>query len=74
MTVPSKNQPPDLMALRRKAERWLKSDGARLNPFDHCTKAQQPPKLKTLNMFWVWGRPAALRWIEGGGEVWPWNA
>lgn len=74
MTIPIKNQPPDLLALRRKAERWLKSDGAQVNPFEHCTKAQKPPKVKTLNAFWVWARPAALRWIEGGGEVWPWNA
>ena len=73
MSLPIKDQPPNLMALRRKAERWLKSEGERLNPFEHCTKVTQPAP-KNLNPFWVWARPEALRWVEAGGEVWPWNA
>jgi hypothetical protein len=73
MSIPVKDQPPDLMALKRKVERWLKSEGDRLNPFEHCTKTTQTAP-KNLNPFWVWARPGALSWVEDGGEVWPWNA
>lgn len=33
---PIRQQPKALVSLLRSIERWLRSDGRRLNPFDHC--------------------------------------
>ena len=60
----------DRLSIVRATHHWV---GEQLNPFEHCTKAAQPAP-KNLNPFWVWARPEALRWVEAGGEVWPWNA
>jgi hypothetical protein len=70
--APVKEQPDELLRLRRQVERWLRTAGERLNPFDHCSKSPiaQPTN---LNAFWTWARPHALAWVRGGGEVWPWN-
>jgi hypothetical protein len=71
--APIKEQPDELLRILRQVERWLRAEGERLNPFEHCSKSPIAPPAN-LNAFWVWARPHALAWVRGGGEVWPWNA
>jgi hypothetical protein len=70
---PRAEQPRALLALHRRIQGWLMSEGDRLNPFDYCKASPiEPPH--NLTPFWVWGRPDALAWVHEGGLVWPWSA
>jgi hypothetical protein len=73
MAVRVKEHPPELLAKLRSVERWLKKRGERLNPFEHCSQSPIAAP-SNLNVFWVWAQPAALTWVQQGGEVWPWSA
>jgi hypothetical protein len=66
-------QPPGLLALRRRVARWIEAEGERLNPFEHCTDPPVPQP-RSLGPYWVWARPRALAWVHDGGRVWPWSA
>lgn len=72
MSIPLKEQPKELIRLLRQTERWLKSDGEKVNPFRHTirTPVPEPERLGALT---AWARPHALAWIRDGGKVWPWN-
>ena len=72
MSVRLKDQPPELIRTLRQIERWLKSDGEKVNPFRHTinTPVPEPERLGALT---AWARPHALDWIRSGGTVWPWN-
>lgn len=72
MSIRVKDHPPELLALRRRTERWLKSDGEGINPFQHTieTPVREPERLGALA---AWARPRALDWIHNGGKVWPWS-
>ncbi len=71
MPIPTSRQPTELLRRHRRVSEWLKRRGRRINPFEHCTDLpiEQP---RNLNPFWVWVQPHAERWLEDGGEVWPW--
>lgn len=71
--APVAEQPPLLLALRRRVARWIEQEGGRLNPFEHCVDPPVPQP-RSLGPFWVWARPHALAWVNDGGSVWPWSA
>jgi hypothetical protein len=73
MSVPVKEQPPELLRLLRSAEKWLQREGEKINPFRH-TIATPVPEPERLGALTAWARPHALAWITDGGKVWPWNA
>lgn len=72
MELKVRQTPKDLLKLYAKVERWLKSRGEKLNPFEHCTElpGAQP---RNLNTFWVWVHPHALESVRRGLEIWPWT-
>jgi hypothetical protein len=72
MDLKVREHPPSVLRTLRMVDKWLKRDGERLNPFEHCRNlpATQP---RNLAVFWVWARPAALAWVRNGGEIWPWT-
>lgn len=65
--------PPEIIRLLRSISLWLKREGERLNPFDHCSTLPVPPP-RNQSPFAVWARPAALAWVRAGGDIWPWTA
>jgi len=73
MDLTVKEHPSDVIRLLRSITSWLKREGEKLNPFEHCSNSPIPQP-RNLNPFWVWARPCALSWVRAGGEVWPWNA
>lgn len=73
MELKKKDHPKELLMLYRQIERWLQKDGIRINPFDYYqNKSFKQPS--NLNMFWVWVKPHAVKWIEQHKCVYPWNA
>ncbi len=72
MSTLVKDHPAALLEVHRRIERWLTSDGEKVNPFRHTieTPVPEPARLGALT---AWARPHALAWILDGGKVWPWN-
>jgi hypothetical protein len=73
MAVRSSTIPEEVKRKHSKALRWLKKRGVKTDPFAHCpeVKDQRPEKLGPL---WVWVQPHAMKLVERGTEIWPWNA
>lgn len=73
MPIVSSAIPKDVKRAHAKAERWLRSRGTKTDPFAHCpeVKDRRPERLGPL---WVWVQPHAMKLVERGTEIWPWNA
>jgi hypothetical protein len=72
MELKARDTPAAVLAAHRRATSWLKRNGTKLSPFDHCTNLPMPAPTN-LNPFWVWAHSGALSWLQAGGEVWPWT-
>ncbi len=73
MTATWKEHPAELRRLYARVKRWLEKPAVKINPFRHC-RDTPVPEPKNPNIFWVAAWPEAKRWIDAGGEVWPWGA
>ena len=68
-----KNRYPE-QALKRfnKAEKWLKKQGKKKNPFDFYPEAKNIPK--NLSQFWVYVLPDAEKKLAEGIHIYPWSS
>lgn len=72
MPVPVKKHPVQVSSLHAAIEKWMKTRGERLDPFDYCTELPiEPPRSRSR--FGVWAWPQACGWVREGGEIWPWT-
>lgn len=72
MAEVSRLWPPELTRQFRSIERWMQKGATRVDPFEHC---ENPPVVPmSRRTFLVWARPAAARWVDDGGLVWPWTS
>ncbi len=73
MPLRSKAVPTDVRRMHAKAVRWLKSRGVKTDPFSHCPEVETK-RPHSLGPLWVWVQPSAMKLVEQGAEIWPWNA
>ena len=72
MTAKVKEYPEELRRLHRSIDRWLRKPAVKVNPFEHCGRTPVPQP-RNLSAFWVATWPQAKKWVDGGGELWPWD-
>lgn len=63
MDRPRGEWPASLRGALGKAERWLKRDAVKINPFDYMEGARRIERVAT------WVRPAAWAWLQNGGRI-----
>lgn len=63
MDRPRGEWPASLRGAFGKAERVLKRDAVKINPFDYMDGAQRIDRVAT------WVKPAAWEWLRGGGRI-----
>jgi hypothetical protein len=73
MAARRKEHPPELRRLHGQIDRWLRGPSTKFNPFRHCS-GLPVPEPNNLATFWVAAWPLGKAWVQGGGELWPWDA
>ena len=63
MDRPRRDWPPSLRRSIGQAERWLKRESVKVNPFDHVTASRGIDGVTT------WVMPAAWAWLQDGGHI-----
>ena len=63
MDRPRRDWPPSLRRSIGQAERWLKREAVKVNPFEHVVGARRIDGVTT------WVMPAAWAWLQDGGHI-----
>lgn len=63
MDRPRRDWPPRLRRSIGQAERWLKRESVKVNPFDYA------PGVRRIDGVTTWVMPAAWAWLQDGGHI-----